>query len=216
VAADVVPVEIRVARRLGDLRAHRLERDAVAPVLDDAAARVGLDLERREDHDVGVRGEELDEARDLVEVSVVDRGVEDDVEPEPPHPLDVLLAHGVEVFLGRVALALLREVDVDRDVREAGRLQLLPEVARELDAVRHEGGLEPQLGRALHDGDELLALPERGVAAVITPAVGVATFWRRSMTSQGMSFTFSDDSEVAERAVEVAALGDLHRDQPIA
>ena len=90
---------------------------------------------------------------------------------------------------------------MDRDVRQAGFLQLRREVARELDAVRHERRLEAEARGLADDRDELVALAERGVASRDLDAHPVAVRLRaarrsRSITSAiGMSFTFSDDSE---------------------
>ena len=216
--ADVVPSERGAAAGLLDALAHARKRDRARLFGDHAAASRRLDLERGEAHDVGVLREEADESRDLGEVPVVDGRVENDMEAEAPHPLDVLLADRVEALFGGVALPLLREVDVDRDVREAGFLQLPGEVARQLDAVRHERGLETEAGRLADDRDELVALPERGVASRDLHAHAVTVLGANPLES------LQDESdrdvldllgrlgEIAKRAVEVAPLRDLDGD----
>ena len=212
--ADVVPSEGGAAGLL-DALAHVRKRDVARLLGDHAAARRGLDLERGEAHDVGVPREEPDEGRDLGEVSVVDGRVEDDVEAEAPHPFDVLLADRVEALFRGVALPFLREVDVDRNVREAGCLQLAGEVARELDAVRHERGLEAEAGGLADDRDEIVTLAERGIASRDLDAHAVAVLLAHPAEplhherDRDVLHFLGRLREIAESAVEVATLRDL-------
>ena len=215
--ADVVPRE-RGPAGLLELPADVFQRDGVAPVPERAAARVGLYLEGAEADDVRAAREEGDEARDLVEVPVEDRRVEDDVEADAPHALDVLAPDGVQVFLGRVALPFLGQVDVDRDVGHPRLLQLDREVPRQLDSVRHQRGLEPQARGFADDRDELLAVPERRVAARDLHRDAVAV--RRADAREALEDELDRNvlhllrglRQIAERAVQVAALRDLDRD----
>ena len=208
------------AAGLLDAPAHVREGDGARLFREDAAPGRGLDLERDEAHDVGVSREEPQEGRNLGEVAVEHGRVEDDVEAEAAHPLDVLLPDRVQALFRGVALALLREVDVDGDVREPGFHQLPGEVARELDAVRHERRLEAEARGFLHDRDELVALAESRVAARDLDAHAVAVLFAHAVEAlederdRDVLHLLGRLREIAERAVEVAALRDLDGDAP--
>src|SRR5262249_29395031 len=104
-----------------------------------------------------------------------------------------------------------------RDVGHPRLLELLREVARQLDAVRHERRLEAEPRRLAHDRDELLAVAERRVASGDLDADAVAVLVAHSL--EALEDELDRDvfdllrrlREVAERAVEVAALRDLDR-----
>jgi hypothetical protein len=123
------------------------------------------DLERGHTDDVGTFEEEAGQRRDLVDVAVVDGRVEDDRDPEPAGPFDVLLPHGLEVVLARGAGSLLCRVDMKRDVEETGLRQLGQEISSGSDTVREERG--PKAGRsdAPDDRNELASVAESGVAS---------------------------------------------------
>jgi hypothetical protein len=135
-----------------------------------------------------------------------------------PRALEVLLAHLVELPLGREALPLLRDVDVEGDVDEADRAQLGEEIARAADAVGEERRIEPDGGDVADDLDQLVAAAQRRIAAgdlhvglhaeEALDVVGLAL----ELVERRIGHALGIVGQVAERAVEVAALRDLERD----
>ena len=95
--------KLRASARL-DLALRRCQGDPRRPWAQDAATRVGQELEKCEPDYVGVVDEERNDFGNLVEVAIEDRGVEHDRKVEPAHALDVFLAQGVQRHLAGIPL----------------------------------------------------------------------------------------------------------------
>src|SRR5258708_28212856 len=106
------------ARTLLDLPRHRAGRDQRGPRPGDAATGVGLQLERRKTHGVGMLDKEPHQSGELDEVTAVYRRIEHDGDAEPSRAPDIFPAQCVERLLVRVPLALLRVVYIEGDVHE--------------------------------------------------------------------------------------------------
>ena len=95
----------------------RLADDLTAGPMD-AAASVRLELEGSELDVVGVIDEEAHQAGHLIDIAVIDGGVEEKAQAKAPGALDVVEAETVERLLALVALALLGQVNVEGDVQK--------------------------------------------------------------------------------------------------
>src|SRR4029453_13583245 len=111
----------------------------------------------------------------------------------------------------------LRRVDVERDVEEARVGELVEQVARPADSVGEQRGSESGVGDAAHDRDELLARTQRRISSRhldadsrtvdLADALDPLEHDLERKVLNGLRAL----REVAERAVEIAALRDLER-----
>jgi hypothetical protein len=147
----------------------------------------------------------------------MDGGVEEDRKRQAPGAPDILLADCVQLDLARVTLALLGHVHVEGNVHQACLAQLLQQIARGLDAVGEKARPHPPLTDAADDGDQFLPVAQRRVAAR-NLHIGVRPVMRPDHVD-ALEHRLDRDvlhrlrvvREIAERAVQVAALRDLQR-----
>src|SRR5262249_3370027 len=135
----------------------------------------------------------------------------------PSRPLDILLSNGVQARFGRVSLAPLCGVDVEGDIDEPRRGQLLEQIARCSNSVGHEGWPQVAPRDAPDDLHELLSLAKRRIAARhLNPDSGTVDL-TDSIDSpehdveRKVLHRLGAFGEVAECTVEIAALSDLQR-----
>src|SRR6266446_89202 len=155
----------RRARARCDMLADGVRGDQRGPAAEQAAPSIGLEPERGESDDVGMSHEKTDYLRDLVEIPLMHRGVEQYRQPETSSALDVLPADLVEIALRIVALALLGRVDVESHVDQTGGAQLGQQITRRADAVGKQRGPHAPCADPPDDLDKLRPLAQRGVAA---------------------------------------------------
>lgn len=156
--------KLRASARL-DLALRRCQGDPRRPWAQDAATRVGQELEKCEPDYVGVVDEERNDFGNLVEVAIEDRGVEHDRKVEPAHALDVFLAQGVQRHLAGIPSALLRQINVKGNVDESRTDQLLQQVAFGADAIGEQGGPHACFANPSHNRDELVTPAQRRIAS---------------------------------------------------
>jgi hypothetical protein len=212
-----------VHRVEGDLRfgprldpvLEALDRDPWGAPPRGAAPGIGLKLERCHAHHVAVAHEEGHDLRDLVHIAVEDRGVEEHRERQPAGPLDVVQADSVEFGLRAVALAVLGHVHVEGHVHQAGLDQVLQQIPLQPDPVGEQRRLHTLFADPRHDLDQLGALAQGRSAAghldvrarAVEPGdrIDAPDQIRKRDVPHGLGIF----REVAKRAIQVAALGDL-------
>ena len=218
VAADE-RVEAQLAARAPAQRGHHAGlRHGLGALAQHAAAGVGLELERREANDIAVVGEEARQRRHLVQIAVEHRRVEEHRQRQAARGFDVAQPQRIECDFARIARALLRHVDVKGHVGEARFAQLDQQFARGEDAVGEQRGAQPVRAQMANDGEQLVARAQRGLAArdlhvrarpvVRGDQLDAAQHFVERQVAQRLGAV----RQIAQRAVEVAALRDFERD----
>jgi hypothetical protein len=135
-----------------------------------------------------------------------------------PRALDVVVSEGIEGQLVRIAPALLRVVDMEGDVDQTGGGELGKQRPRRLDAIGHQSRPHVARGDPTDDRDKLVALAQCWIAAghldvAIGTIGGVDEIdAAEDLGQRHVQHRFRRLGEVAQRAIEIAALGDLERD----
>ena len=164
--ADVHGVEIQVCSRpRADALGHRAHRYSRTASTQQAAAGVGVQLERGHPYHVRVAQKERGDTRNVVEIGVADAGVEEHGQRQAARAPDVLLAQRVQLRFRRVAAPLLRQIDVECDVLQSSGGKFSEQRAAGADAVGEKRRPQPRLARAPHDRRQLGARPQGGFAA---------------------------------------------------
>ena len=177
-----------------------------------------MQLEGGHAHHVGMAQEKRRQRRHRIEIGVADAGIEEHGQRQTARAFDVGLAQRVESVLRRVAASLLREIDVERDILQARGGELREQRPAGFDAVGEQRRPQARGARAPDDRHQFGARPQSRLAAGDLHVSALAVLGANhvdaaiDLVEWQVFQRLRRLGEVAQGAIEVAALRDLQRD----
>ena len=212
-----VPAHIRQPGALLQGRRHAVVVDHACARAQHAAAGLGLQLERRKLDRTALSDKKRRQQRQVVKVAGVHRGVEKNPDRQATGTGDVVKPQAVQVSLAGKAGALLGGIDMKGHLAQTCCCQIDQQGPRGADAIGEQRRPQAQRHDAPHDGQQLIARSQRGLAArdlhIGARAVvgGDQVDAAKHLVERKVLHRLRRIAQVAQRAIEVATLGDFKR-----